>query len=538
MAAATRRTRAALPGSKKKPMAGARSVGKADNRERIEVTIRIKRRSLPAVAKPRVASLTRKPLTRAQFREFMAADPADILAVERFAHDQGLDVVRSSVTQRSVRVAGTVAAMAAAFGVRLKSYRAGRATYRIRSGAVYLPKGLCKIVEAVIGLDNRPLARPHFRLLQNGKRAVGRRSPRRKPRQAAGPRPLKPTEVAALYQFPTQVDGDGQCIAIIELGGGYRLADLRHYFEALDIDMPKVVAISVLGAGNQPTGEPGGPDGEVMLDIEVAGAVAPGARIAVYFAPNTDQGFLTALSTAIHDSVHNPSVISISWGAPEKDWTEQAMAAFDSACNDATLLGITVCCAAGDNGSSDTDPPGRRANVDFPSSSPHVLACGGTRLIGDDGQIAAELVWNNPGHGATGGGVSETFALPDYQKSARVPKSVNPGHKRGRGVPDIAGNADPASGYIVRVDGTDMVIGGTSAVAPLWAGLIALMNQSLEAKRRPVGFLTPKLYDLAAAASAFRDITSGDNGAYRANAGWDPCTGLGSPNGKALVKAL
>jgi kumamolisin len=528
----------ALPGSKKKPLAGARSAGRADKEERIEVTIRVKRRSLPAAAKPRVASLVRKPLSRAQFRELMAADPADILAVESFAHDHGLDVVQSSVTQRSVRVAGTVAAMATAFRVNLKCYRLGGARYRVRSGAVYLPRPLCAIVEAVVGLDNRPLAKPHFRLLQKKKHATGRHGPRRKPRQAAEPRPLTPIEVAALYQFPTNIDGTGQCIAIIELGGGYRRADLRHYFASLGIAMPSVVAISVLGAGNHPTGEPGGPDGEVMLDIEVAGAVAPGARIAVYFAPNTDQGFLTALSTAIHDSVHNPGVISISWGAPEMAWTGQAMAAFDSACNDATLLGITVCCAAGDNGSSDTDPPGRRANVDFPASSPHVLACGGTRLIGDDGDIASEVVWNNPGHGATGGGVSETFALPDYQKGARVPVSVNPGRKRGRGVPDIAGNADPASGYIVRVDGADTVIGGTSAVSPLWAGLIALMNQSREAKGRPVGFLTPQLYDLTAAARAFRDITAGNNGAYEANAGWDPCTGLGSPNGKALMKAL
>jgi kumamolisin len=275
-----------------------------------------------------------------------------------------------------------------------------------------------------------------------------------------------------------------------------------------------------------------------MLDIEVAGAIAPGANIVVYFAPNTGQGFLTALSSAVHDNVHNPSVISISWGGPEKDWTKQSMKAFDSACNDAALLGVTVCCAAGDSGSSDTDPPDTRANVDFPASSPHVLACGGTRLIGQNGNIADEVVWNNPGNGATGGGVSETFSLPLYQKAAHVPRSVNPGHKKGRGVPDIAGDADPASGYVVRVDGVNAVIGGTSAVAPLWAGLIARMNQGLKAKGKSVGFLTPKLYKIPASAHAFRDITMGDNGDYKAKAGWDPCTGLGSPSGKELMSAL
>lgn len=534
MAIAARRNRVAVPGSEKKPIAGARAIGKVDARERIEVTIRVKRRTSPA--KARLAAGSKKPLTRAQFRDLMGADPQDILAVERFAHEHGLDVVQSSVTQRYARVAGTVEAMAAAFGVKLKSYRLGRKQYHVRTGPVFLPKALCKIVEAVIGLDDRPQARPHFRLLRKSNRTTGRRAPRRNAHQA--PQALKPTDVARLYKFPTGVDGSGQCIGIIELGGGYRMDDLRRYFAALGVAMPDVIAVSVLGGSNQPTGEPGGPDGEVMLDIEVAGAVAPGARIVVYFAPNTDQGFLTALSMAVHDTVHNPDVISISWGAPEKDWTLQSMKAFDSTCNDAAVLGITVCCAAGDSGSSDTDPPDRRANVDFPASSPNVLACGGTRLIGENGSIAAEMVWNNPGHGATGGGVSETFALPDYQKSAQVPGSVNPGHKRGRGVPDVAGNADPASGYIVRVDGTDTVIGGTSAVAPLWAGLIALMNEAKAKKGQPVGFLTAKLYAAPISTQAFNDITSGDNGDYAAKKGWDACTGLGSPIGSKLLQLL
>jgi kumamolisin len=167
-----------------------------------------------------------------------------------------------------------------------------------------------------------------------------------------------------------------------------------------------------------------------------------------------------------------------------------------------------------------------------------VLACGGTRLIGQNSSIAAEMVWNNPGHGATGGGVSETFALPGYQKSARVPTSVNPGHKRGRGVPDVAGNADPASGYIVRVDGTDAVIGGTSAVSPLWAGLIALMNEAKTTKGQPMGFLTAKLYAKPISSQAFNDITNGNNGDYAANQGWDACTGLGSPIGSKLLQLL
>jgi kumamolisin len=170
--------------------------------------------------------------------------------------------------------------------------------------------------------------------------------------------------------------------------------------------------------------------------------------------------------------------------------------------------------------------------VDFPASSPFVLACGGTRLEAADDEIAREVVWNAAG-GATGGGISDVFAPPQWQSSAGVPPSANPGGRRGRGVPDVAGDADPATGYRVRVDGRDAVFGGTSAVAPLWAALVARINQRLGT---PVGFVNPRLY--AAPSGAFNDITSGTNGAYDAAAGWDPCTGLGTPDGAALLDAL
>ena len=238
------------------------------------------------------------------------------------------------------------------------------------------------------------------------------------------------------------------------------------------------MAISVGGGHNAPTGNPNGPDGEVMLDIEVAGAVAPGARIAVYFAPNTDAGFLNALTAAVHDNLRKPCVVSISWGAAEKDWTAQATSNFDSACADATLLGVTVCVAAGDHGSSDSeDASVTRANADFPATSPHVLACGGTRLETARGTLTGESVWNNHDGWATGGGVSEIFPVPAFQAGASIPKSINPGGKKGRGVPDVAGDADGDTGYKVRVDGVNTVIGGTSAVAPLWAGLIAVLTR-------------------------------------------------------------
>jgi kumamolisin len=270
-----------------------------------------------------------------------------------------------------------------------------------------------------------------------------------------------------------------------------------------------------------------------MLDIEVAAAVAPGANLAVYFAPNTDQGFIDAISTAVHDTTNKPSVISISWGGPESSWTQQSITALDQACQSAAALGITITVAAGDNGSSDGVTDGSN-NVDFPASSPHVLACGGTKLVASGTTISSEVVWNETAanEGATGGGVSNVFPLPTWQASANVPAPAQSGG--GRGVPDVAGDADPSTGYTVRVDGQTMVIGGTSAVAPLWAGLIALANAQ---NKVTAGFLQPTIY-AAKAKSAFHDITSGNNGAFSAGPGWDACTGFGSPVGTAIVSLL
>jgi kumamolisin len=269
-----------------------------------------------------------------------------------------------------------------------------------------------------------------------------------------------------------------------------------------------------------------------MLDIEVAGAVAPGAKVVVYFAPNTDQGFIDAISTAVHDSTNKPSVISISWGGPESSWTQQSITALDQACQSAAALGITITVASGDNGSGDGVTDGAN-HVDFPASSPHVLACGGTKLVASGSTISSETVWNEEAsnEGATGGGVSTVFPLPTWQANSNVPLA---GTFAGRGVPDVAGDADPSTGYTVRVDGQALVIGGTSAVAPLWAGLIALSNAQ---NKTTAGFLQPTIY-AAKAAPAFRDITSGNNGAFTAGLGWDACTGLGSPIGTALIPLL
>jgi kumamolisin len=524
-----------LSGSERVPVAGAKVIGAVNPEEKLEVAVILKPKASREATQKAIRALASQPLaerkhmTREQFAAERGAQPADIEKIEEFAHEYGLSVVSADAARRAVVLAGTVAAFSQAFQVNLHRYEHGRGTYRGRTGAIQIPSELSGIVSAVMGLDNRPQAKPHFRGRKLASTSHARKA------QPAGT--FTPVEVAALYNFPTAASGKGQCIALIELGGGYRSRDLSHYFKSvLGIAQPKVKAISVDGGTNSPTGDGNGPDGEVMLDIEVAGAVAPQSKIAVYFAPNTDQGFYDAISTAVHDTKNKPSVVSISWGGPESTWSEQSLNEYNALFEDAATLGVTVCAAAGDDGSTDGVTDGLQ-HADFPSSSPYVLACGGTKLTASGGTISNEVVWNETAldEGATGGGISEFFAKPDYQSSAGVPNSLNPGHFVGRGLPDVAGNADPATGYDVYVDGQAGVIGGTSAVAPLWAGLVACINELMGTA---AGFLNPLLYSQLAGSRGLRDITSGNNGAFMAGTGWDACTGLGSPDGTAITGAL
>ena len=228
---------------------------------------------------------------------------------------------------------------------------------------------------------------------------------------------------------------------------------------------------------------------------------------------------------AVHDQLRGPRVISISWGGPEASWTQQSMTNFDEVAQEAAQLGITITVASGDNGSSDGINDGQN-HVDFPASCPNVLATGGTTLLAANRAITGETVWNDGAQGgATGGGYSSFFARPNWQ--------ANVGSQANRGVPDVAGNADPDTGYQILVDGQQMVVGGTSAVAPLWAGLIALLCQKLQSR---IGFLNPTLYKIDET-TCFRDITTGNNGAFQAGKGWDPASGLGSPIGIQLMQA-
>jgi kumamolisin len=520
--------RTLLPGSEKAPVDSTSDVPSSPG-ARVTISV-IVRRKRPLGT---THASGRQRLTRAQFRSSHAADPVAVRLVRSFAKEFDLTVQPGTPApgRRTMKLTGTVANLQRAFGVKLLNKTLDGLSCRVREGGIHLPEELDGYVVAVLGLDNRPQAQPHFRYAGRGDTAAVRAQADgfARPHASSGTS-YTPDQIGQLYGFPAGVDASKQTIGLIELGGGYRAADITAYFKSLGIKAPKVVAVPVSGGKNSP-GDPNGADGEVMLDIEVAAAVAPGVRVVVYFAPNTDQGFIDALGAAIHDTTNNPSVISISWGSAESNWTSQAMKTLDSFCQSAAALGITITVASGDSGSSDGVSDGSN-HVDFPASSPHVLACGGTKLESSNGAITSETVWNDSNGGSTGGGVSDVFALSSWQSKAGVPKPT--GSSGGRGVPDVAGNADPDTGYTIRVDGETTVIGGTSAVAPLWAGLIALANQQ---NGKPAGFIQPAIY-AAKAKSAFRDITEGSNGAFDAGAGWDACTGLGSPVAANLISLV
>lgn len=514
-----------LPGSERGILAGIEEAGPVDPAQRIEATLITRRRAdLPAELVTGPTTISREELAGRY-----GTDPADMDLIQTVLAGYGIDVTEADPAARRLSVVGPAAAFSRAFGSSLRMIRSPHPTgrggvtqHRYREGGLSVPAELAGIIVAVLGLDDRPQASPQLRWAAQA------------PAAPARPVSYTPVQIAGMYGFPAATDGAGQSIAIIELGGGFGQSDLDGYFSGLGVPTPTVTAVGVDGAANKPGQDPTGADGEVLLDIEVAGAAAPAARQVVYFAPNSDRGFVDAVSAAIHASPA-PTVVSISWGQSEDSWTAQARSALDQSIADAAALGVTVCAAAGDNGSSDGQTDGR-PHADFPAASPHVLACGGTSLRGDAsaGVITSETTWNDgPGHGATGGGVSDTFPLPSWQATAGVPS--RPGGGSGRGVPDVAGNADPATGYQVLVDGQRTVVGGTSAVAPLWAALICRLAQ---ATGKSFGLIQTLLYAGVAPggpAAGFRDITAGGNGSYSAAAGWDACTGLGSPDGAALL---
>jgi kumamolisin len=505
-----------LTGSRREPVKGAKTLGPLNPDELIAITLIVRSNSIGAqfAAVESANNVMNKSagnrgyLSRQEFAKVNAPSQNTIAKIRNFALSRGLTIDQIGPDGGIIVLSGTSQELDNAFGIKLMNYDSPEGAYRGYTGDLKVPSDIAPLILGVFGLDNRKIAHPYFISAEKSSRIT-----------------YTPQQIAKLYDFPQGLDGTGQCIALIELGGGYEIGDIENYFRWLKIRAPEIALIPVDNTvGARGTDD----DGEVLLDIDMAGGVAPGAKIAVYMAPNSEQGFIDAVNAAVHDAANRPSVISISWGATECSCTLGFMEAMDQVMQSAAVMGVTVFCASGDDGSSD-GMRDNRSHVDYPASSRFTTGCGGTRF-----DPTGEVVWNEGINNSTGGGISDVFPMPLWQDNARIPASANPGGHIGRGVPDLAGNADPYTGYLLLFRGKPVVFGGTSAVAPLYAGLTALIDQRLD---RPVGFLNPSLYALAYS-RVFNDITSGDNGAYQAIKGWDACTGLGSLDGSNLLQAL
>jgi kumamolisin len=353
---------------------------------------------------------------------------------------------------------------------------------------------------------SRVKCRPYFKLLPPGALAAA---------------PWSIPDLCKAYSWPANLAGGG-VIAIVELGGGWVQSDITAFFQSIGQPTPQITDVSVDATKNSPNqsvGSSDDPDYEVALDIEIAAAAyyaATGAAAVIRMYWSQDIG--TAVQRAAQDGC---DVCSISWGADEATWGSSAVEQMESIALAATSAGMVVFAASGDNDSSDGGST--PANVDAPASCPHVVGCGGTNKT-----ATTETVWNdNPGQTngeGTGGGYSTVFPVQAFQIGA-PPAPANSTYGKGRMVPDVSADADPTTGYEVYVHGSTNVVGGTSAVAPLYAGLFAAFGRKL-------GFVTPALWQNQ---GAFTDITVGGNGFYNAVPGPDPCTGIGAPIGKRIA---
>jgi kumamolisin len=552
------RTWVELAGSEKGLSAGSKTGAPTPPDEVFSVLIRLRRqRPLPALT----GKAGSKHLTHAAYAAKHSARAGDINKVKLFAKRFGLAVDEVAPVERSVVLKGTAAQFSKAFRVELKTHKlANGASYRGREGKIFIPATLQGVVVGVFGLDERPVVFSHVR---RGPLTAAHHAAAAQQFQTPGSiKPFYGKQLATLYNFPAGVDGSGQTIGLVEIGGGFRQVDLDNYFKQAGISKAPNISVATVPHGGSNSPQPSNkdlPDVEVLLDMEVAGSAAPGAKLVMYFGKDgSPKQTLLAVQAAVHDQSANPTVLSLSWGGKEYDkslggGTQGAMEQqYQDNLNDlfqtAGTLGITVCVSSGDNASAcaPVDDPQMpwdgHAHVSFPASSPLVLAVGGTHIVNDAVKPMKEETWHPGPNAGTGGGISRFFPRPAYQQNAVTQTAVNPAGGTGRGVPDVSADAAQESGYIVVVDGESFPgsgrnppVGGTSAACPLWAALIARLNQSLHTK---LGFVNTRLYQVHAAAAALNDITQGNNGDYHAGPGWDACTGLGTPNGENLLTAL
>ncbi len=509
------------------------------------------RDAVHAVADPKSASYGRH-LAPDEVRDLIAPGYQDLDAVLAFLRDAGLRVEGVSGARTTVQASGPAETVVRAFDAPIGIFAPPQAVAPGRRRAYgierdpTIPASLAAVIRGVAGLNDLPAAR-RFPPLLAPKRS---RVPRRGPAATRGPGGgFTPAEIHAAYGVAGAVEagGRGERVAILEFGGGFSETDLSAFCAAYGLPSADVTQVSVSGAKNDFGGATGDADVEVALDMDWVRAAAPDAEMDVWWAPNVDTGWVDFL-TAVLDApeARRPTVVSISWGMPEDGFStsrryDQTRQLFQ-AC---ALLGITFVCASGDAGAADELPgdswyDGQR-HVDFPSVIPEVTSVGGTKLV-PSGSAFAETAWNDgPGRGASGGGFSRFIAVPDWQKSAVAGrKGVT-----GRGVPDVAAVASPDPGLSIFVRGKWAAAGGTSVAAPIWAGFLARVNASRAAAGAPrLGAANAALYAVGrGAASPFRDVVRGDNGyggvaGFSAAKGWDPVTGLGTPDVARLVGKL
>ena len=546
MAGTIHQGRAKLQGHAHVPLDGEKQTGQTDPTSELQVTLVLRRRNeLPELHSALGGKLPgHQHLSCESFALAHGATGGDIARVEHFAHAHQLRLLEVAAQRRTVVLGGNAAAVERAFGVSFVECEHRRGNYRAATGSASVPHELNQIVESVLGLNTRPCAM------------------RRRVHHENTISPFWTVrEMANAYGFPAGFKAEGQSIGLIELGGGYHEEDLRKFCANQRIPMPAIRWVSVGGAQNSPAPvdqikqflevvegkrklsevpedvlAAAQATVEVTMDIELAAALAPGAEIVIYMAANTEQGIYNAVSKAISAEGKLPCALSISWGEPETGVSAAYLNSVDEVLRDAAMLGVTVCASAGDDGAMNGSTDGK-PTVNFPASSPHVLSCGGSSVQIVEGERVRESAWNCSVHGmdcATGGGVSRIFGTPGWQEGCSVPPRPTEG--KGRGVPDVAGPADPHCGCAIVVGGEGCSSAGTSAVAPLWAAVVACINGTLGVR---CGYITPLLYELAkSSANPLREITSGNNGFYEAGRGWDACTGLGSPMVERLIEGL
>ena len=466
------------------------------------------------------------------FDSWFGVAAADFDAVAAFAASYGLTEKWRSASAGYIKFQGTIGSMNAAFNIVLENVDIGSRVYRSYQGEISVHADIAEKILHVMGLDTYMTIVKHSRRYEP---AIGART-------LAQTVNLSPPQVAGAYKFPSG-NGTGSRVGIVEVGGGYIQSDLDSSFALFGVTPPTIFDIPVNGGSNY--GAFGSASDETVLDIVCCGGVAPGAVMCMYWGPEpgTISSALTSIydtvNAAVADFVYTPSVISVSYGFGQNYWDSVSglVASFEATFQAGIAKGISICVASGDDGAqgrADTAP-----SVGYPGGSPYCICVGGTSLQINGTNITSETVWNQ-GNAGTGGGIT-TFALPSYQTGlglTATPYTTGPGTPQAlanRGAPDLAANSDPETGYLIFVDGVEYQYGGTSAAAPLIAGMIAIINANL---RTRIGFINSRIYTNV---SAFSDITVGNNNCtgiqstgWLATVGWDACTGMGSPIGTSI----